>query len=90
MTTRQITSTTPNIVNYVEPGAVVRRARKAGRCDAIIGWAPIERCVNRIESGDLYVEGCPNEHAGGFARDRLCLAHFPDLAPASLDCEAAP
>ncbi|MCZ2094991.1 MAG: hypothetical protein LC121_01745 [Anaerolineae bacterium] len=55
-------------------GYVIRRARKAGRCDYWLGERG--RCTNRIEAGDEYVEGelSDNGRAGGYGRDRWCMS----------------
>lgn len=49
-------------------GHVIRRARKAGRCQ----YHPGKRSC-RIEVGDLYLEGERSENAGGFASERYCI-----------------
>lgn len=54
-------------------GNLIRRARKAGRCDYWRGLSNGGRCRNRIEPGDLYLEGEMNDDAGGYGADRYCL-----------------
>lgn len=50
-------------------GSTIRRARKAGKC------AGFRQCGTTIQPGDEYVEGDPQyDNAGGFGRDRYCLA----------------
>ncbi len=53
-------------------GHLIRRARKAHRCDAWLGWKR-GRCDNVILPGSYYAEGEPNDRAGGYGDDRLCL-----------------
>ena len=53
-------------------GHAIRRARKAGRCDYWLGERG--RCTNRIEVGDEYLEGEFSDDAGGYGRDRYCMA----------------
>lgn len=53
-------------------GNVIRRARKGSRCDYFHG-AAIGKCKNRIEPGDLYLEGEMNDTAGGYGSDRYCM-----------------
>lgn len=56
-------------------GYRIRTARKAGRCEF---WLGRERCPEQIEVGDDYVEGELSDSfkAGGFGRDRYCMAHL--------------
>lgn len=55
--------------------AIIRRARKAGRC---VNWRAAEagnapECLRTIEAGALYAEGDVDPYtAGGFAHDRIC------------------
>ena len=55
--------------------AVIRRARKAGRC---VNWRAAEagnapECLRTIEVGALYAEGDIDPYkAGGFGHDRIC------------------
>jgi hypothetical protein len=53
-------------------GHLIRRARKAHRCDAWLGGKR-GRCDNVILPGSYYAEGEPNDRAGGYGDDRLCL-----------------
>jgi hypothetical protein len=55
-------------------GNAVRTARKSYRCDFWKGQSSGGFCRNKIEPGDQYVEGDPNDEAGGFGRDRVCMA----------------
>lgn len=54
-------------------GRRVRQARKAGTCDYLNGviW---RKYPHTVQPGALYVEGDPNESAGGYGNDRYCLA----------------
>ena len=52
---------------------LIRRARKTHRCDAWLGSTRYGRCANVILPGNYYAEGDPNDRAGGYGNDRLCL-----------------
>jgi hypothetical protein len=62
----------------------VRTARKQYRCEYFRGTENGGRCKNRIEAGQRYVEGEPNDTAGGWGNARYCLdcmaADYPELA----------
>lgn len=62
-------------------GSRIRNAHKAGRCHYWRGQrhddpADNGRCPVIIEVGDKYFDGELNPHsAGGFGRERYCMAH---------------
>src|SRR5687767_8097090 len=60
-------------------GYWVCTARKAGRCDFRYGRAN-HQCPETIEVGNQYVRGDNDPYrAGGFATQRWCLKHFPNI-----------
>lgn len=65
-------------------GHHIRTARKAHRCDYDHGVGNGGRCKTIIQPGDRYVEGDANDGAGGYARDRYCLACAGDEARSSV------
>ena len=60
-------------------GYVIRRARKAGRCEYFRGIdhqrsaSENGRCPRAITAGDLYLAGELNMEAGGYGQARYCL-----------------
>jgi hypothetical protein len=54
-------------------GHPIRKARKAHLCDYWHGIHNGGRCNKPINPGDQYVEGDPNDDAGGYGADRYCF-----------------
>lgn len=65
-------------------GQPIRRARKKHRCNYWHGMNSGGRCQNIIATGDLYVQGDPNDTVGGFGADRYCWACIGPEARLSL------
>lgn len=64
-------------------GSVIRTARKRHRCNYWMGTTNGGRCRHIIQPGEDYVEGDPNDDAGGYGNDRICMEH------ASVEYESA-